>query len=275
MKNTKDSIRWVIEPTYLEKEERRTKSLQAYFCESCVSVQRIPSKHCKLCEHCCVKFDHHCLFISKCVGGKNHRMFVYFLISTLVCCSIFVYHIYLSIVQAKENLATRNENLSPNEKIGLFYFLFASELHVKLVTLFIINGFGIIMISLLLYMQMRVIMLGYTNQFLPPSYFTKANKKMQTKLGALMHRLDNLYIFFCKSFQDNEQLYYDQQKAYFNQIANDNNIIPIGLYPRDNFAANNNSTLGFSNDPVHQRNNETIKNNNHGNHGKQFEIELD
>ena len=130
------------------------------------------------------------------------------------------------------------------------------------------------MISLLLYLQMRVIMLGYTSQFMPPSYFTKANKKMQTFSSAIMHRLDNLYIFLCKSFQDNEQLYFDQQKAYFNEIANDNNIIPPGLYPRDNFSANNNSASGFSVDQVSQRSNETIKHNNN-NHGKQFEIELD
>ena len=36
------------------------------------------AKHCKLCEGCCRGFDHHCLWLTSCVGYNNHSMFVLF-----------------------------------------------------------------------------------------------------------------------------------------------------------------------------------------------------
>ena len=48
----------------------------------CVYLQIVlpdRTKHCKLCEHCCNGFDHHCMWLMSCIGKGNHRMFVMFL----------------------------------------------------------------------------------------------------------------------------------------------------------------------------------------------------
>ena len=50
-----------------------TKSLQ--FCHICEVLQFPRSKHCKLCDRCVLEFDHHCTWLSSCVGSGNHRRF--------------------------------------------------------------------------------------------------------------------------------------------------------------------------------------------------------
>jgi hypothetical protein len=41
------------------------------------------SKHCRACDICTEGFDHHCWWLSSCVGRKNYRTFVAMLASTL------------------------------------------------------------------------------------------------------------------------------------------------------------------------------------------------
>ena len=83
---------------------------------------------------------------------------------------------------------------------------------------------------------------------------------------ALTHRLNNLYIFFFKSYESNEELYYRQLSEY-NQ-ANGNKTIALS-YPRNDNTEKNQFLTNF---PMINANNNNTNNTN----GKsQFEIELD
>ena len=44
-------------------------------------VQRHRTKHCGRCNKCVHDFDHHCVFLNTCIGGRNYVSFV----SLLVC----------------------------------------------------------------------------------------------------------------------------------------------------------------------------------------------
>ncbi|XP_064394109.1 probable palmitoyltransferase ZDHHC11B isoform X2 [Halichondria panicea] len=48
------------------------------FCTKCEIVIPEYTKHCKLCQGCCRGFDHHCTWLSSCIGYKNHRLFIIF-----------------------------------------------------------------------------------------------------------------------------------------------------------------------------------------------------
>ncbi|KAI3377991.1 hypothetical protein SNEBB_010735 [Seison nebaliae] len=48
------------------------------FCEICQIDQPIRCHHCKVCDKCILKRDHHCAFTGVCVGFENERYFIIF-----------------------------------------------------------------------------------------------------------------------------------------------------------------------------------------------------
>ena len=248
-KSTKDSINWLTNPSTSNKSQQN--ALQPYFCESCLLIQTLPTKHCKLCEGCCLKFDHHCLFINKCVGLKNHQPFMIFLLTSLASTITFLYEVLLALIDSTEEVKLLNLGKQYQDQMTHVYFFFASRYHIWLLTLFLIDGFAILMVVFLFLFQLRFISLGFTTQFPPPSYFVKSNKNMSTFISAVKHRLANLYVFCFGSFDENHELYFRQTRDYYASIGNQ--AIPL-LYPRNNF------NDGFNDFNETQANNKQIPN---------------
>lgn len=48
------------------------------------------TKHCKLCDLCIKDYDHHCLFLNRCIGWGNHRLFLFFILSMVIAHLLFV-----------------------------------------------------------------------------------------------------------------------------------------------------------------------------------------
>ncbi|KAK7989767.1 NAD binding domain of 6-phosphogluconate dehydrogenase-domain-containing protein [Apiospora arundinis] len=54
---------------------------EANFCVSCMIRTPLRSKHCKKCQRCVAKHDHHCPWVNNCVGVNNHRHFFLYLVA--------------------------------------------------------------------------------------------------------------------------------------------------------------------------------------------------
>eukprot|EP00041_Stephanoeca_diplocostata_P020420 m.456700 g.456700 ORF g.456700 m.456700 type:complete len:435 (+) comp21575_c0_seq1:257-1561(+) len=70
------------------------KQIEEHFewCKICLLARPVRAKHCFVCKRCVRKFDHHCPYIGRCIGERNHG---YFLIATLVNGALALFSVVL------------------------------------------------------------------------------------------------------------------------------------------------------------------------------------
>ncbi|KAI0341166.1 zf-DHHC-domain-containing protein [Trametopsis cervina] len=73
------------------------------FCIQCMARKPLRSKHCRICDKCVARHDHHCPWVWNCVGVNNHRQFLLFVITLVIGIILFDYltYAYFSTIQVR------------------------------------------------------------------------------------------------------------------------------------------------------------------------------
>ena len=66
--------------------DRRTQGrvITDLYCQVCDVHVTDKAKHCSTCNKCIYAFDHHCIWLNTCIGGKNYRLFFSMLVLIVV-----------------------------------------------------------------------------------------------------------------------------------------------------------------------------------------------
>ena len=218
---TKDSVNWLTRPTNTDNNKSQYQA-QVYLCEHCLIIQSVPAKHCKLCDGCCLKFDHHCVYVNKCIGLRNHLYFILFLTTGLILDIMLIYEISLKLNSSIKLIKSRKDYTDWTQVAN---FLLTSKYFIWMNTMLVINILGVIFVVRLLLAQLSSISLGHTSQFPAPNNFTQFHKRMKTYLSAIVFRLTNIYTLCCGTLEDYHNSYFREQKEYFMSLYNSNNKV--------------------------------------------------
>ncbi|CAD8049847.1 unnamed protein product [Paramecium primaurelia] len=71
---------------------------QERYCARCKIMRPPKSSHCYNCNNCVKMYDHHCTFMSNCIGQRNYRYFIGWIYTLLIQCIIWYFvllqHLY-------------------------------------------------------------------------------------------------------------------------------------------------------------------------------------
>eukprot|EP00375_Theileria_parva_P003187 XP_765868.1 hypothetical protein [Theileria parva strain Muguga] len=99
------------------------------WCQKCKIYRPPRAKHCYICNRCIRRFDHHCYFLSNCIGHNNYKKFVFFIFLIMVIKEysfVLLFKIIQSLYSKKFSILHKD----------IYVFLFKNHFFLLIYTLY-------------------------------------------------------------------------------------------------------------------------------------------
>lgn len=108
------------------------------YCNTCMIIRPPRSFHCSECCVCVEVHDHHCPFMGTCVGRRNTRYFVLFLVSaSFICLETFVLCLTAMLTSPESFLFSKDEDQKGwqyyEQLVGFIIMLYTGMLALSLI----------------------------------------------------------------------------------------------------------------------------------------------
>jgi hypothetical protein len=115
-------------------------------------VPPLTAGHCKLCDVCFYRPDHHCLFLNRCIAADNRRLFVFFVTGILGSMVVFEY-------LCLEYLRKQFTKYSPSADYWPAVVVIFSS-HSAVWSMFVLNGLSLVFVGGIFFFQLDDISKG-------------------------------------------------------------------------------------------------------------------
>ena len=84
--------------------QSKTATIELKMCKSCHIIKNLRVFHCRKCGLCVLRHDHHCVWLSNCIGVYNQKTFLFLIYTCLLHCAIFIIFLLYTIFDKKEKM---------------------------------------------------------------------------------------------------------------------------------------------------------------------------
>ncbi|XP_015076672.1 probable protein S-acyltransferase 12 isoform X2 [Solanum pennellii] len=116
-------------PTLSTEQIERRQSQSRGYCSKCQNGKPPRCHHCSVCQRCVLKMDHHCIWVVNCVGARNYKFFLLFVVYTFLITTLDTLVLLPSFIKFFRQ--SKNQSLLPGN-IAVIFLVFVLNLAFSL-----------------------------------------------------------------------------------------------------------------------------------------------